>query len=120
MTIHGINHIALHVADVAVSVRFYTQILQLQPLPRPAFDFDGAWFCLGENQELHLIGGRIEAVFEGSRANHFAVEVADLDAWQVHLETQKASFRPPKARPDGLRQLFITDPDGHCIELLGR
>ena len=42
------------VRDLEASVRFYEQVLELPRVPRPAFDFPGAWFALG-NQELHLI-----------------------------------------------------------------
>jgi catechol 2,3-dioxygenase-like lactoylglutathione lyase family enzyme len=115
----SINHVALHVADVAKSVRFYVEVMQFEQLPRPAFDFDGAWFRLGTVQELHLIAGRQNETTSGSRSNHFALEVPDLDEWQAHLTTQKAIFKPAKARPDGISQVFVQDPDGHFIELLG-
>jgi catechol 2,3-dioxygenase-like lactoylglutathione lyase family enzyme len=42
-----LNHVAIHVADVERSVHFYRDVLQLEPLPRPAFKFPGAWFRLG-------------------------------------------------------------------------
>ena len=58
MKILELNHIALHVADLERSVAFYREVLRLVPIPRPAFDFPGAWFQLGAVQELHLIGGR--------------------------------------------------------------
>ncbi len=115
----SINHVALHVADVPISVRFYAEVMQFEQLPRPAFDFDGAWFKLGAGQELHLIAGRETEVMSGSRSNHFALSVPDLSNWETHLVTQKATFKPPKTRPDGLRQIFVEDPDGHSIELLG-
>ncbi len=116
----SINHVALHTADLTRSVQFYAQIMQFEQLPRPAFDFDGAWFKLGTVQELHLIAGRQIAVMSGSRSNHFALEVPDLDEWHKYLTTHKTTFKPPKTRPDGLRQIFIEDPDGYMIELLGR
>jgi lactoylglutathione lyase len=115
----SINHVALHVADVPKSVRFYAEVMQFEQLPRPAFDFDGAWFRLGTVQELHLIAGRENEVMAGSRSNHFALEVTGLDEWQAHLKIKNATFKPAKTRPDGLRQIFVQDPDGYFIELLG-
>ena len=41
-----LNHVGLHVKDVAKSCEFYERVLELQPIPRPAFDFPGAWYCL--------------------------------------------------------------------------
>ena len=39
-----LNHVALHVKDVANSCEFYERVLELQQIPRPAFDFPGAWY----------------------------------------------------------------------------
>jgi lactoylglutathione lyase len=117
MKILELNHVALQVGDVARSCEFYQRVLQLAPLPRPAFDFPGAWFRLGTNQELHLIGKRGEPVLSSGRSNHFALLTQDIDAWEKHLGEVQANFRPKKARPDGAWQIFVTDPDGHVIEL---
>lgn len=120
LAIKEINHVALYVADVEKSVQFYEQIMRLQPLARPDFDFPGAWFRVGTHQELHLIGIRTEPVISGSRSNHFALEVSDMQAWESHLIQQKASYRPPKPRPDGILQIFVYDPDGYWIELFSK
>jgi lactoylglutathione lyase len=117
MKILELNHVALHVADVARSCEFYQRVLQLPPMPRPAFDFPGAWFRLGTNQELHLIGERGEPVISSGRSNHFALMVEDLSAWEKHLQKVGADFRQKKPRPDGAWQIFVRDPDGHAIEL---
>ncbi len=117
MEILELNHVALHVGDIERSKDFYQNILRLEPLPRPAFDFPGAWFRLGEGQELHLIGERGEPVHSHHRGNHFALRVDDLDQWEKHLVDQKANFNPRKRRPDGAWQIFLRDPDGHTIEL---
>lgn len=112
-----LNHVALHVADVQASCRFYGEVLKLAPLPRPAFSFPGAWFRLGVDQELHLIGDRNQPVHSNNRGNHFALMVDDIQAWHRHLEALAIPFAPPKPRPDGALQIFLTDPDGHVIEL---
>jgi catechol 2,3-dioxygenase-like lactoylglutathione lyase family enzyme len=85
-----------YTADVENSIQFYQNILGLEELARPAFDFPGAWFRLGVNQELHLIGIRTEPVVSGSRSNHFALEVLDLRAWEDHL-IQKTLLIAPQA-----------------------
>ena len=117
MKIIELNHVAIVVSSVERSCAFYRRVLQLQALPRPAFDFPGAWFRLGANQELHLIGGRDEPVVAGPRGNHFALQVDNIDAWQVHLQQENADFQPRKQRPDGAWQIFLRDPDGHYVEL---
>jgi len=117
MQILELNHVALLVADLDRSCEFYLRVLKLQPIPRPAFDFPGAWFRLGTQQELHLIGERAEPVISGSRSNHFALQVSEIEAWEKHLVSVSADFRPKKLRPDGAEQIFVRDPDGHVIEL---
>jgi lactoylglutathione lyase len=91
MTIHELNHVAIYVTDVQRSSDFYHRVLKLQPIPRPAFSFPGAWFRLGTNQ--------------------------DLDPWERHLKEVGADFALRKPRPDGASQVFLRDPDGHMIEL---
>ena len=118
MKIAQLNHVALHVADVEESVRFYGTVLQLRSIPRPAFRFPGAWFRLGEDQELHLIGERAEPVHSHNRGNHFALAVDDLNAWEQHLTELGVPHFPRKLRPDGAEQLFLRDPDGHFVELV--
>ena len=62
MKFSQLNHVALHVADIERSVEFYRDVLRLEPIPRPAFTFPGAWFQLGTDQELHIIGERTREV----------------------------------------------------------
>ncbi len=111
-----LHHVALHVADVARSRAFYRDVLELDELPRPDFDFPGAWFALGPGFELHLIGGRTAPVHSASRGNHFAIEVSDIEAVAAFLRAKGLHFRGPKTRPDGAWQIFLADPDGHVIE----
>jgi catechol 2,3-dioxygenase-like lactoylglutathione lyase family enzyme len=111
-----LNHVAIHVADMERSCAFYRDVLRLEMLPRPAFDFPGAWFRLGVNQELHLIG-RAGPVVMPQRNNHFALRVEDLAAWGRHLLQAGAEFQPRNQRPDGAWQIFLRDPDGHFLEL---
>ena len=117
MRIQELNHVAIYVTNVQRSVDFYGGVLKLESMSRPAFDFPGAWFRLGTTQELHLIGDRGEPYPEMNRNNHFALRVDDIDGWQRHLTESRANFMGKKLRPDGAWQIFVTDPDGHTIEL---
>lgn len=120
MRIEQLDHVALHVQDVAKSCDFYEHVLRLQPIPRPAFTFPGAWYRLGERQELHLIGNRDQEVHSHHRGNHFALLVEDIDAWESHFQALKVRYLPRRIRPDGAVQLYVIDPDGHYIELCTR
>lgn len=117
MEILDLNHVALHVADVAVSCHFYGEILNLPHLPRPAFTFPGAWFGIGPMQQLHLIGERVQPVVAEPRGNHFALRVRSIRAAEADLKAKQVNFAGQKQRPDGMWQIFIKDPDGHVVEL---
>ncbi len=112
-----LNHVAIHVADVDKTVQFYRRVLLLGSIPRPAFTFPGAWKRLGADQELHIIGERDEPVIAGNRGNHFALMIDDMDAWETHLRQLNVEYLPRRIRPDGAYQIYVCDPDGHCIEL---
>ena len=124
----GIQHLALIVADVDRSRRFYGEQLGMEEIPRPEiFTFTGAWFRAG-GQELHLIGAADTTSAAGwpdpgpsahsGLAGHLAIEVDDLDAERARLETNRVSvFAGPLKRGDGVVQLYVHDPDGHLVEL---
>jgi catechol 2,3-dioxygenase-like lactoylglutathione lyase family enzyme len=117
----ALDHVALFVADVPRSVHFYQNVLGWEPLPRPAFDFPGAWFHLGGGHQLHLLCDEYAAValdpsVFGSRRNHFAVRVANVAEAAAYFAEQGLTFTGPKPRPDGVPQLFLQDPDGYWIE----
>jgi len=117
MKVLELNHVALHVTDLKASVDFYERVLRLEAMPRPAFDFPGAWFRFGAHQELHLIADRGSPLSSSHRGYHFALMVDDIEAWQNHLQRAGAEVAPKKRRPDGAWQLFLRDPDMHVIEL---
>lgn len=117
MNINELNHIAIEVRNVGESVDFYKNVLGLKQLPRPAFNFEGAWFRIGDKQELHIIGGRKEPVSSGSRGSHFALTVDSIAEAEQILRKKGIDYFPPKPRPDGVIQLFLKDPDGYFIEL---
>ncbi|HTN76635.1 MAG TPA: VOC family protein [Pirellulaceae bacterium] len=117
MKILQLNHVAIHVADVEKSSHFYRDVLRLAEIPRPAFSFPGAWFRLGHDQELHLIGDRLEATVSHSRGNHWALMIDDMDACEADFQARNIAYLPRRTRPDGAYQIYLVDPDGHYIEL---
>jgi catechol 2,3-dioxygenase-like lactoylglutathione lyase family enzyme len=130
MNIRKADHLALLVANAEHSRDFYSQVLGMQEIPRPKhFNFPGAWLTNG-NFQIHLIGeeieGRAKQVYPGYRANelelglvtHLAFEVDDLEAAIQHLHAQSVTIvAGPRPRGDGVRHLYICDPDGYVIEL---
>ena len=121
MTVESIQHVALGVADLARARDFYTTVLGLDEIPRPAFDFDGAWFRVGE-QQIHLIvERRTETRRDTSgfhtRGDHVALRVRSYRHTLDHLRSLAVPFEARPHNKTPWPQIYIVDPDGHTIEL---
>lgn len=113
------DHYSISVSNLAVSVHFYEKILGLTRKIRPDFDFAGAWFSIGNEQELHLIEDKdVNVNISGTRRLHFAFGVQDIVRFRDYLKNQNIDLvKDTKPRPDGRLQFFIADPDGYYIEI---
>lgn len=124
LKVTGLSHGSFPVRDIEVSKKFYGEVLGLEEVERPAFDFPGAWYAVGDRQ-LHLIqSNRLpERADDGRKPyplnTHIAFDVADVAAAKATLEAAGANYREVHS-PGALWQLFVYDPDGNMIELLGK
>ena len=114
-----LNHASLVVADTAVSLTFYCDILGMQQTDRPDLGFPGAWLQLGA-QQIHLLElenpdpttGRPE---HGGRDRHIALSVPDLAPVKDVLDKNNITYTLSKS---GRKALFCRDPDGNALEIL--
>jgi glyoxylase I family protein len=108
----GVHHVSINVSDVDAAVRFYVDVLGFtRRSDRPDFGFGGAWLDVGD-QQVHLI----EAPLAEDRGQHFAVQVADLDATVAELRGRSIAVSDPSPVGTG-RQAFLHDPSGNSVEL---
>lgn len=120
--ISALHHTALSVTDLAASRQFYEEVLGLRQVDRPAFPFGGVWYELGDGRQLHLIVHEDPRMLRGTRTidlrdSHMAFRVTDYDGALAHFRAHGVDCL---ARPDNVtpwKQLYVTDPDGHVIEL---
>ena len=115
MKIAGVQHISVNVSDAEEVGRFYIEVLGLTRLERPDFGFPGMWLAVPDGREVHL-----QQVDEhkAPRMQHFAFEVADLDAARDELVERDIKVSEPFAIPErGGRQCFFKDPAGNLLEL---
>lgn len=115
-----LHHVSFAVKDVAASRRFFGEVLGIQEIERPAFDFAGAWYGIGDRQ-LHLIeqpDASREALAKLTRSDHMALEVKDMSAVRESLTEAKIDFQVGTNDRLGFAQTFCTDPDGHTIEFI--
>ena len=119
------NHLAIHVKDLNRSVKFYGEVLGLTQLEEPFKDGLHAWFEVGGGVSIHLIE-ELDLVppAEKSKTNHLCFTVTDLNLFIKKLQAAGFSFEnwagnkgEIHVRPDGIRQIFFTDPDGYWLEV---
>ncbi len=123
------DHVTIICADLEATRRFYVEVLGMTEVSRPAFKFPGLWFQVG-NVQIHATQASAEAGQAGwadrgnkivSRGHHLAFRVNDvtkaLELVQVH-GVRVAS--PLQQRPDGYKQLYLYDPDGHLVEIVSK
>ncbi len=118
-------HTSIFVNDMRESIAFYTEQLGLELLGGP-HHYPG-------NADMAFIGASWDAYIElvydledhkpydfGTRVEHLALEVNDLDGLLASLCASGASVMSgPKADPEGMRRIaFIVDPNGIPVELL--
>lgn len=116
------HHVSLVVRDLPAAKAFYSSVLGLREMKRPAFDFPGAWYAVGEHQQLHLlVHPPAQTIRElggiDSRDGHFALRIADFWAAVRHLEQLGVEHRVNPNSITGFAQIFLCDPDGNVIEL---
>ncbi|MEZ5402837.1 MAG: VOC family protein [Bryobacteraceae bacterium] len=120
MKILRLHHVSYAVADLAASRRFFGEVIGLPEIERPAFDFAGAWYAIGDRQ-LHLIEQNVErrgAAGRISRSDHMALEVADLAAVRARLDEAGVAYQRGSNDALGFAQVFCQDPDGHTVEFV--
>lgn len=108
-----VHHVSLNVTDLDAAMEFYTGVLGLGVLDRPAFGFPGAWLDAGE-QQIHLIEVA-DAV--APKGQHFALQVDDLSATSATLRARGVEVSPPSEIDGVCVQAFMSDPTGNLIEL---
>jgi len=114
----GIDHYTIHVKDLVASIHFYTEVVGFALMPRPSFDFEGAWFAINDTQSIHLIKDEKSEVASGSRQLHFAFKVGSLDDIIAISIEMDLDFLGPKTRPDGVKSIFVKDPSGYFLEFV--
>ena len=122
MTTQGVHHLSFSVSDLQQSMRFYEEVLGLEPIERPDLGLPGAWYRAG-SAEVHLIA-RLDGVDVGANpekvsplANHNAFAIADYSETLAFLKDRNIEVL--ETNPER-GQMWISDPDGNVIELIAR
>ena len=116
----------LSVFDMPASIRFYCDKLGFRIIgsdQKPAPDFD--WVLLELNGVQLMLNTAYEKPERPANPDtvHIAVHedvclyfgVPDVDGAYEHLKSVGLQTKPPKVAPYGMKQLYLTDPDGYML-----
>src|SRR5689334_435535 len=117
--ITGVSHIALYCHDIEKSRAFYKDFLgfaEPYSLPNPDGTLHLTWIKINDRQTIELFP---EKQPNSDRLYHIALETDDAQAMRDYLATQGVAV-PEKVGTGkiGNKNYFITDPDGHTVEIV--
>ncbi|SMB87096.1 Glyoxalase/bleomycin resistance protein/dioxygenase [Hymenobacter roseosalivarius DSM 11622] len=116
------NHAAICVKDLKKSTDFYRSALKLEEIANPFNDGIHAWFSMGPALQLHIIQRGCPLL--ENKNTHLCFSVASLSGFITHLEKRNVAYtnlkgdsKIPTTRIDGVKQIYLQDPDGYWIEI---
>ena len=104
-----LSHVSVTVTDVTKARDFYSGVLGFQEISRPAFDFPGIWYGIGNGLSLHiilndeLVRPAVERETIEARYAHFALWTEDADATAARIGELGLPCRDVVSGPTGLR-----------------
>lgn len=118
-----INHLAIYVTDMQKSGDFYMNVLGLDTIAEPFHDGKHLWLGIGGHASLHIIQGA-PVVKEYYKNNHICFSVPSEEGFIEKLKKRAIPFEDIggnknvfSTRPDGIKQIWLQDPDGYWIEI---
>lgn len=118
-----INHLAIYVVDLQKSASFYENIVGLDTIPEPFHDGKHTWLRIGPKAAMHIIQGA-DKQKEYYKNNHICFSVASVEGFIEVLKKNSIGFEDVSGnknvfskRPDGVKQIWLQDPDGYWLEI---
>jgi lactoylglutathione lyase len=119
-----INHTAIFVKDIKTTKAFYEGILGLDTIPEPFHDGKHVWYSMGfPGVSMHVIQGATDKK-EYFKNQHTCFSLESVEAFTKVLERNKIPFEDVAGkrnsittRVDGVKQIWLQDPDGYWIEV---
>lgn len=118
-----INHVAIFVTDLQRSGNFYENIVGLDTIPEPFHDGKHIWLRIGPKAAMHIIQGA-ETPKEYFKNDHTCFSVPSVETFIEVLKKNNISFEDVggnqnvySQRPDGVKQIWLRDPDGYWLEI---
>ena len=119
------DHVALSVADAEASAVFYEKLFGLERITERDPIEDVRWLSMAGGGELHLLA-MVDGPIQVNQAAHLAVRTPDFDhlmtlinEMDIEYTTWLGTEPGVTERDDGTRQIYLKDPDGYWIEVIG-
>ena len=117
------NHTTIYVVDMNKSADFYEKTMMLKRIPEPFHDNRHIWLKIGEHNQLHIVQGAKE-ITEHTINIHLAFTVPSVENFAKHLDELNVKYgnwaqdsKTPQVRADGIKQIYLQDPDGYWLEV---
>ena len=117
------NHTTIYVVDMNKSADFYEKAMMLKRIPEPFHDNRHIWLRIGDHNQLHIVQGAKE-ISQHEINIHLAFSVPSVENFAKHLDALNVKYgnwaqdsKTPQVRPDGIKQIYLQDPDGYWIEV---
>ncbi len=118
-----LNHVAIYVVDLAKTKAFYEGLFGFDSIPEPFHDGKHAWYSIAPGVAMHVIQGA-DKPKEYFLNQHTCFSVPNTEAFVAMLKTRKIDYYNSKGvkgeitnRVDGVKQVWVNDPDGYWIEV---
>ena len=130
MPLERMEHFLVISDDIDETRDFYRDVLGMREGFRPELDFPGYWLYLGDVPCIHIVDWdgydrwtREVDIPMSTRAestgplDHIAFNASGYDEIRRRLEAAGLAYKFNDLDDIGLRQIFVHDPNGVCLEL---
>lgn len=130
MPLTKMEHYLVLTKDIDATRDFYCRVLGMREGFRPPLGFPGYWLYLGDTPCIHIAEWQTYTEHSNSRGipvstpadgtgafDHIAFVATDYDELLESLERNGLKPYRNITNPNGLRQVFLLDPNGIKIEV---
>jgi metallothiol transferase len=114
LKVTGIDHVVLHVKDLARSKKFYVELLGMEVHHGYSW---GVFLGCGKQMVALFEAEDGERIYAGHEMNHMALRLKSGAYEKVKAVLEESGVKVSGRRGDP-RCIYFSDPDGHRLQLL--
>ena len=127
MHVAALDHVNIITADLEGTVRFYAQLLELEPRdgPPPLTHENARWMCDGSGRAIvHINTRECPRAYDREVAagptgalHHVALRCSGYEELRTRLTRRGIGHQLNEVAAAGLKQIFVLDPNQVLLEL---